>query len=105
MKTNKKFKRLELAIDVVDYMFTKWLIRQGLFALYKENCEHYYPNHRSFHDNLCSKIRSLYESPVLGVDALLSTSFPFAMTPEGYSFWAEKSALWKRVCREFKSSL
>ena len=103
MKVSKKSRVSTLSGDVIEYMFIEWLVRQGLFSMYKANYERFCPNHRSFLDNLRDKIRRLHRSSVLGIDYLLSTSFPFAMTPEGYNFWVHRSNLWRRFCGKFKS--
>lgn len=105
MEANKKSRSSDLHIDVIEYMFTEWLVRQGLFSLYKGTCEKFFSNHRSFRDNLRTKLRSLCRSSVLGVEDVIATSFPFVMTPEGFDFWADKSDLWRRFCSRFKSIL
>lgn len=104
MKTNKKSRLSDLSVDVVEYMFIEWLVRQNLLSAYKANYVGFHPNHRSFRDNLRNKLRYLCRSSVLGVECLISTSFPFAMTPEGYNFWVDQSNLWRRFCGKFKSS-
>lgn len=103
MKKTKKSTLSELTVDVVEYMFTEWLVRRRIFSAYKSNYEKFYPNHRSFRDNLRVKIRSLGRSSFFSFEYLVSTSFPFAMTPEGYNFWLDQSNLWRRYCSDFKS--
>lgn len=103
MKANKKSRISDLSVDVAEYMFTEWLVRQGLFSAYKANYESFYPNHRSFRDNLRTKLRHLCRSSVFGLESVISTSFPFAMTPEGYNFWVDQSNLWRRFCGDFQS--
>ena len=103
MKANKKSMLSDLSVDAVEYMFVEWLVRQGLYSAYKANYENFHPNHRSFHDNLRTRLRRLCCSPVLGVESIISTSFPFAMTPEGYNFWVDQAKLWRRFCGKFKS--
>lgn len=105
MKTNKKSRLSDLSIDVVEYMFTEWLVRQGVFSAFKANFEKFHPNRRSFRDNLRDKLRCLYLSRVPTVEVIISTSFPFAMTSEGYNFWVDQSNLWQRFCAKFKSIL
>ena len=105
MKANKKSRLSDLSVDVVEYMFTEWLVRQGLFSAYKANYEGFHPNHRSFRDNLRTRLRYLCKSSVLGVESIISTSFPYAMTPEGYNFWVTQSNLWRHFCGKFKSTL
>lgn len=105
MKANKKSRLADLPVDVVEYMFTEWLVRQNLFSVYKANYEAFHPNHRSFRDNLRARLRDVCCSRVLGVGNIISTSFPFAMTSEGYDFWVDQSNLWRRFCSKFKSIL
>jgi len=105
MKADKKSRISDLSVDVAEYMFIEWLVRQGLFSVYKANYENFYPNHRPFRDNLRTKLRRLCRSSLLGVENIISTSFPFAMTPEGYNFWVDQSNLWRRFCDKFKSIL
>jgi len=105
MKAIKTSKRSDLPVDVLEYMFTEWLVRRGLFSAYKENFQRLCPNHRSFRDNLRAKLLALYRSPHLGVENIISTSFLYTMTSEGYDFWTAKSNLWRCFCRKFKSTL
>lgn len=105
MKANKRSSLSGLSVDVVEYMFIEWLVRQNLFSVYKANYVGFHPNHRSFRDNLRAKLRYLCRLSVFRVEDLISTSFPFAMTPEGYNFWVDQSNLWKRFCGKFKSIL
>lgn len=105
MKANKKSRLSDLSVDVVEYMFTEWLVRQGLFSIYKANFEEFHRNHRSFRDNLRAKLCYSCRSSLIGIKGIISTSFPFAMTPEGYNFWVDQSNLWRRFCDKFKSTL
>jgi len=105
MKANKKSRLLDLSVDVAEYMFTEWLVRQGLFSVYKANYEAFHPNHRSFRDNLRAKLRDVCRLRVPTVEVIISISFPFAMTPEGYDFWVAQSNLWRSFCGKFKSIL
>lgn len=102
MKKTKKSRLSELPVDVIEYMFTEWLVRRGLFSSYKANYEKFCSNHRSFRDNLHFKVRYLCGPSVFGIETIISTSFPYAMTPEGYNFWADQSDLWRRFCSDFK---
>lgn len=104
MKANKNSRCSDLSVDVIEYMFTEWLVRQNLFSVYKANYEAFNPNHRSFSDNLRNKIRLLCRSSALGLESIISTSFPYAMTSQGYNFWVDKSNIWRRFCSKFKSN-
>lgn len=103
MKKIKKSSLSELPVDVVEYMFTEWLVRQGLFSAYKANCENFCTCHQTFSEDLRSRIRSMRRSPRFAFDDLIAISFPFSMAPEGYDFWFKQSTIWRRFCSDFKS--
>nr|DAQ52743.1 MAG TPA: hypothetical protein [Microviridae sp.] len=105
MKTNKKSRFSDLSVDVVEYLFIEWLVRRNLFSVYKANYEAFHPNHRPFRDNLRTKIRATCRSRVPTIGIIISTSFPFAMTPEGYNFWVDQSNHWNHFCDKFKAIL
>lgn len=105
MKKIKKASISDLPIDVVEYMFIEWLVRQGLFSAYKANCEKFHMCHRTFRDDLRSRIRSMRRSPRFTFDDLITISFPFSMTPEGCDFWVNQSVIWRRFCNDFKLEL
>lgn len=103
MKANKKSRLVDLSVDVIDYMFTEWLVRQGIFSAFKANYEGFSTNHRPFRDNLRDRLRFLCHTS--GPGSLISTAFPFALTREGYEFWVDKSNLWYQYCLDFRSTL
>lgn len=103
MKENKKSSLSELPIDVAEYMFIEWLVRQGLLSAYKANCEKLCTRHCAFRENLRSLIRSMRRSPKFTFDDLIVISFPFSMAPEGCDFWVKQSVAWRRFCRDFRS--
>ena len=105
MKANKKSGIPGISVDVVEYMFIEWLVRRGVFSAYKANYEEFHPNHRPFRDNLRDKLRRMSRSSGYSVGNLISMSFLFAMTPEGYNFWVNQSESWRRFCDKFKSIL
>jgi len=105
MKNVKKTSLPELPIDVAEYMFIEWLVRQGLFSKYKANFEKFYTYRRTFRDELRRHIRSIRRSPRFTLEDFIAISFPFVMTSEGYDFWAKQSAIWRRFCSDFKSEL
>lgn len=105
MKRAKKSNLSRLSVDVVEYMFIEWLVRQGLFILYKVNYERFRTCHRTFREDLRVRIRDAQRSPRFAFEDLLAISFPFHMTSEGYDFWASQSTLWRRFCSDFKSEL
>lgn len=105
MKKTKKSSLSELPVDVAEYMFVEWLVRQGLLSAYKANCAKFRTCHQTFRDDLRSRIRSMRRSPRFTFDDLIAISFPFSMTSEGYSFWVKQSTIWRRFCNDFKSEL
>lgn len=105
MKANKKSRISDLSVDILEYMFVEWLVRQGVFSAYKANCEKFCTLHRTFRDDLRSHIRSMRRSSRFTLADLIAVSFPFALTPEGYNFWADQSTLWHRFCSNFKLEL
>lgn len=105
MKKTKKTSLSELPVDVAEYMFIEWLIRRGLFSIYKANCEKFCTCHRTFRDDLRGHIRNMRRSPRFTLDDLIAVSFPFAMTSEGYDFWVKQSFAWRHFCDDFKSKL
>jgi len=103
MKASKNSRLSDLSVDVLEYVFIEWLVRQNSFAAYKRNYEVFHPNHRSFRDNLRIKLRSVCRLRGGAAEAIIATSFPLAMTPEGYDFWVDQSNLWCSFCGKFKS--
>ena len=106
MKDSKNSVRTnELLVDVLEYAFTEWLVRRGIFFAFKANYKHRFYPFKSFRDLLRSQIRySLHDSD-LGPSHLVSSAFLFSSTPEGVKFWRDQSAAWERFCTEFQVKL
>lgn len=106
MKTSNKSTRInELLVDVVEYAFIEWLVRQGIFAAFKANYEYDFSPHKSFRDRLRSHVRRSLRISVLGPRQLISSAFLFCSTPEGTDFWTNHSAAWERFCTELQVKL
>ena len=105
MKANKNPRLSALPVDVAEYMFVEWLVRQGLYSAYRKNCEKFCTRHRTFRDDLHDRILRLYRVGRFSLRYVVAISFPFSMTPEGYDFWLTQSTLWRRFCENFKSTL
>ena len=103
MKANKNTRISDLSIDVVEYMLIEWLTRRGLLSEYKANYEELHPNCQTFRSSLRAQLRYLSSSPVLGIGSIITISFPFSKTPQGYNFWKNQSKLWQRFCSKFES--
>lgn len=106
MKNSKKGVRTnELLADVLEYAFTEWLVRRGVFSAFKANCECNFNPFKSFRDRLRSQIRRSLHDSDLGPKRLISSAFLFVSTPEGAKFWVDQSAAWERFCAEFQVKL
>ena len=105
MKSQKKSSLSDLHVDVAEYMFVEWLVRHDLYAVYKANCERFRTDHRTFREELRTRIRSLLQTPRLTLGSIISCSFPFLLTSEGYKFWLNQSVLWRNFCETFDSNL
>lgn len=102
-KGSKKFKAGDLMVDILEYAFTEWLVRQGLFVAFKTNYDVVFSPYGGFRDLLRDHIRRSLCSPSFDPTNLISTSFLFASTPEGYDFWKKYSVAWKHFYLKFQS--
>jgi len=96
MKKNKKFKDVELLVDVVEYAFVEWLIRRNLYLAFQENYDRAAESPKPFRDCLREHIRYLYCDTHLKPSSLISSSFLFTSAPEGYRFWLKQSEAWEQ---------
>lgn len=102
MKDSKKNVRTnDLLVDVLEYAFTEWLVRRGIFSAFKANFVRVRPSEKSFRYLLRDHIRLVRFSSYLYLDSLIVTAFPFTLAPEGYEFWLKQSVAWKRFFTEF----
>lgn len=92
----------ELLIDVVEYAFTEWLVRRGVFSAFRSNFEPSFSLHRSFRDRLRDHIRHSLRVFAFGPTHLISSAFLYTSTPEGSKFWEKQSAAWERFCAKFQ---
>lgn len=104
-QSSKSVRTNELLIDVLDYAFTQWLVRRGIFAAFEANYERSFTPYKSFRDRLRSHIRHTLHNFSFGPSHLVSSAFLFSATPEGVKFWRKQSAAWKRFCDEFQVKL
>ena len=101
-KANKKSRTDDLIVDVVEFAFREWLIRQSVYCAFKTNYDSTYPACRSFREQLRLHIRFILESPDLDLSSLVSSAFTFYLTPEGADFWRKQSDSWRRFCLDFR---
>ena len=102
MERNKDFKTNKLLIAAVEYTFTEWLRRRGVLPAFKLNYSSTKPVDTSFRDALRGHIRFVFSSSYFCVGDLVSSSFMFCRTPEGYDFWRAVSSDWRRFCVDFR---
>lgn len=95
MKKTKRIRVSALLIDVVEYTFVEWLVRQGLYSAFRSNFDRACLVKASFRDRLRAHIRFVCRSSHFALDSLISTAFLFASTPEGREFWFKRSEDWK----------
>ena len=106
MKNSKKSVRTnELLVDILEYTFTEWLVRRGIFSAFKANFERNFNPFKSFRDGLRSRIRYSLAAFDRGPRHLITSAFLFTSTPEGDKFWRKQSAAWERFCTEFQVKL
>ena len=104
MKKTKKESRVDdLMIDIIEYAFIEWLVRQGAFAAFEANYRSAFSAYGSFRDRLRAHIRFALRNFSYKPNDLISSAFMFDSTPEGVSFWCDKSAAWARFCTELKT--
>lgn len=104
-KSSKSVRTNELLIDVVEYAFTEWLVRRGIFSAFKANYERSFAPYKSFRDRLRSHIRHSLHGFGFGPSHLITSAFLFSAAPEGVKFWAKQTADWERFCEEFQVKL
>ena len=104
-KVSKKDKINGLMVDIVEYAFTEWLARRGLFDAFKRNYESEFSPYKIFRDDLRVHIHLALCSPNFTPRQLLSSAFVFASTPEGSGFWHTQSDAWERFYLRFLTRL
>lgn len=101
MKKTKRVRVNDLYIDVVEYAFVEWLVRQNLYSAFRSNFARAHTSLKPFRDSLREHIRLAYRSSYFGLGSLILTAFLFTSTPEGCEFWLKHSDSWKRFFSEF----
>lgn len=105
MKKIRTSTNSKLTIDTVDYMFVEWLRRQGVLSAFRLNCGFDEEGENAFRTVLRCRIQAALHVSSLSLGSLISVSFVFAHTPEGYAFWTDLSLAWRRFCTDFQNNL
>lgn len=104
-KSSKNFKADDLIVDVLEYAFIEWLVRQRIFIAFKTNYASEVLPCQTFHDALRAHVRRSICTPTLGPYTLITSAFSFHSTPEGYNFWRKYSDAWERFYLKFQSKI
>lgn len=91
----------ELAVDVLDYMFVEWLVRCSLYLKFISNLARCRQDWRPPRSIIRDRIREVLISPDLTPSDLISISFYFRCTPEGFRFWSRASCEWASYLESF----
>jgi len=105
MKNNKRFKDVELMVDIVEYAFVEWLVRRKIYRAFQVNCDCAAGSSKTFRECLRDHIRYVLKSPTLDPSRLISSAFLFTSTSEGYKFWMKHSEAWSRFYASFSKHI
>lgn len=94
-----------LSVDAVEFLFFEWLRRRGVFSVFRSNCGFDRNRKKAFRTELRYRINDALHSPHYGMADLISRSFLFTRTPEGYAFWADLSFAWRHFCTDFITNI
>lgn len=91
----------ELAVDALDYMFVEWLVRCSLYSKFTSNLTRCRLDWRASRSIIRDLIREVLSSPDLTPSDLISNSFCFRCTPEGFRFWTRANCEWASYLKSF----
>lgn len=88
-----KIKPHPLILDVVDYLFVEWLVRNGCYSKFVANLDNCsdYPGSR---EGIRAYLSAILCSKVLTLHSAIAGAFLFPCTSEG-------SGYWRRIDREW----
>lgn len=101
MKTQKSFNQFDLRVDVLEYLFVEWLVRNHLYRKYVKNLEASGRVTTSVRDCIRDRVRIYAVYHFSNYSFLLAGSFDFGQTPEGRKFWTDASRRWEDFCGTF----
>lgn len=90
-----------LTVDVCDFMFVEWLSRRDLYSRFAANLSAVRHNLRSPRAAIHEVVADLMVNPQLSLADIVSSSFIFQSTPEGFAFWCKVSRDWKSFLESF----
>ena len=93
------------SLDAVEFLFLEWLRRQGVLSAFRLNCGFDSNRKNAFRTALRYRIQDALHSSNFGIGDLISRSFLFTGTPEGYAFWSDLSFAWRRFFTDFQNNI
>lgn len=105
MKALKSFSPFDLRVDVLDYLFVEWLVRNRLYSRFAKNLVTSRHTTMSARDCIRFRVRAYAALPVIDYSFLMTGAFLFESTPEGREFWNNASRRWSDFCKYFFSLL
>lgn len=105
MKKQKSFNEFDLRLDVLDYLFVEWLVRNQLYGKFARNLAAARPVTTSVRNLIRQRVCAYATFPAMDYSFLLTGAFLFESTPEGREFWNDASRRWADFCSYFFSVL
>ena len=105
MKAQKSFSPFDLRVDVLEYLFVEWLVRNHLYRRFAKNLAAAKQSTTSVRDLIRHRVCTYASVPAMNYPFLLSGAFRFDSTPEGREFWNDASRRWADFCKYFFSIL
>ena len=101
MGNSKFFNPKRLTLDVYAYLFTEWLVRQGIYRRFTTNSMRALKEEGPVNRFVRDHVRRLLARPFFTMNSAVIAAFPFAETPEGVEFWQHASEEWISFLSDF----
>lgn len=105
MKKQTSNRLNELTVDALDYLFVEWLVRRSLYSKFSANLALSWSDPEEPRLIIRKLIRSNLGRPFYPLANLISGSFPFRCTPEGFHFWSRVSDEWASYLKSFSKTI
>lgn len=94
-----KFSSYSLVLDVVDYLFVEWLVRNRCYLNFVANLSN--GTGSDARERIRSHLALLLCSRTLTLRDAISTAFTFPCTPEGLNYWLAVERDWVDFLERF----
>lgn len=98
-----KFDPNSLVLDVVDYLFVEWLVRNGCYSNFVANLSSGFG--RSARKRIRSHLAVLLRSKTATIRDAIAAAFVFPATPEGIAYWRSIEQDWIDFLEKFDVEL